>query len=556
MEPTNPVNLWQLNVDQYITDHNCGQVTSHLIWEPSTTRLHPEGLYSEDIFGEIGSPSRIVRIGYIALNTRVFVPGVFKKVTDLKGYYQDVLAGKAYAKFDPKLKDIVLCSPETPGADTGFTFFMDVFPKLVFTKTKSYARNTKVDLVNKAREANVATTDKLLVLPAGLRDLRQEGDRYVTEDINKFYLGIMSLGNEVQSSDDPELSRLYDGVRYTIQLKCFELYKEHENFLDGKRGFVQRRYARRAIGWGTRNVCSVSNLRAASVDSPSYHKHDETVIPLFQAAKMFQPLVIHNLRQLFYGQVFDQGALNVPAINTKTFDTEYIEVAPDEITKAQSSEGMESLIQMFQNIHMRKRFVILKDIKGKHYYMFLVYQKDDEIYLLRDKRDFISFMKSQKNHDVDVNNIRPLTYAEMLYLATFRATERKFAQITRYPAIELGSTYPSRVKVASTVPSKQVKFSSQYKDDYFIILPHYPDLNSDFQDSLVLHDSRLKGLTADFDGDTISANAIMSDEAVQECEDYLNDPRSYINPNGKFLNSVATDLTEMVIYNLTRDPDK
>lgn len=46
----------------------------------------------------------------------------------------------------------------------------------------------------------------------------------------------------------------------------------------------------------------------------------------------------------------------------------------------------------------------------------------------------------------------------------------------------------------------------------------------------------------------------MSDEANQECTNYYTKPKSLVTLSGSFLKSAETNLTRLVLYNLTRIP--
>lgn len=555
MEPKNPVNIWPLHPEKYIKEHGLIEVTSYLTWEPSSSNLHPDGLFSEGIFGQLGSPERLSTMGFISLNTPILSPLAYKNVNDLKGLYVRIMSGQQYAIFDEKLKDFLPCDKTEVGCDTGYTFFLSRFNDLKFAHNKSELRSQKILTIEKMKEMDAAIVRQVLVLPAGIRDIKQTGDRFEVEEINKVYTSILSLASEVkQSTSNPLLDKVYDGVRYNIQLKVYELFLTHKNFFDGKTGYGQRRYARRGLAWGTRNVITAANMSAESVDDQTFLKQNETLVPVFQAAKAFQPAVISQLRELFYSQIFSMGVTRVAGIDTKTFNIEYIDVTDTEVTKALSSAGLEELIVMFQNVHMREKPVIIRDVNNKFYYLFLVYDNNNEIYVLRNVNDFSTFMKENKNHEVDTSKIRPLTYVEMMYFATYKAVLGRHVTVTRYPAIEIGSIYPSKVKIGTTVPSKKVKFTSQYQEDYSIELPHYPIVGNSYIDSVVIHTSQNKGLDADYDGDTISINSVLSVEANEEQTKYLHSIESIISPSGKFLKSAYTSLTNLTLTNLTRDP--
>ena len=42
-----------IDVDKYINENHVQEVTSYYIHEPGTNNFHPEGLFSEEIFGKL-----------------------------------------------------------------------------------------------------------------------------------------------------------------------------------------------------------------------------------------------------------------------------------------------------------------------------------------------------------------------------------------------------------------------------------------------------------------------------------------------------------------------
>ena len=65
-----PMNLTILDPEEYIQRKNILPVSSHAMYETSTGRFHPEGLFSEVIFGQVGTNQRLVKRGFIDLHTQ------------------------------------------------------------------------------------------------------------------------------------------------------------------------------------------------------------------------------------------------------------------------------------------------------------------------------------------------------------------------------------------------------------------------------------------------------------------------------------------------------
>lgn len=495
MEPQAPFNIWTMHPEQFILKNNLKEVTSQMIFEPSSNNFHPEGLFSEEIFGQVGSSSRISTLGYIDLNTDILAPVIYKNVIDLKPVYGSIMQGKTAAVWNEKTKQFDVCTKEFEGADTGYSFFISHFNELKFDKTSSPARNNKITTINKARSTNTAVVNKLIVSPAGLRDVKEERGRVAIEEVNKLYKTILAIAQEVKNSlNNPFMAKFYDGIKYNLQLKVYEIYTYWTDFMDGKTGFAQRRYARRAVAYGTRNVVTSAEMTGTSPNDPTFLKHNETLLPIFQAAKAFQPLVIHAIREYFYNAIFTFGSVNVSVIDPETKRLVYAEIKESELTKALSTELAEDTISLFQNTEVRLNPVSIKDKDDKVYWMYLVYDTGDTIEIFRNLDDFIErYKRFNPNKEIVLDNVRPLTYLEMMYLATEQATNNKYATVTRYPAIEIGSIYPSKVKIGSTVPSREIIYKI---NGYEISLPHYPVLGNAYLDSTVFHPSQAAGLGA------------------------------------------------------------
>lgn len=498
MKPAAPFNFWTMNPDQFILKHGLKEVVSQMIFEPSSNNFHPEGLFSEEIFGQLGSASRISTLGYINLNTDILAPVIYKNVIDLKPVYASIMQGKTAAVWNEKTKQFDVCTKDFEGADTGYSFFISHFNDLVFEKTSSPTRNNKILTINKAKASKTAIVNKLIVSPAGIRDVKEERGKIAVEEVNKLYKTVLAISQEVKNSlNNPFMAKFYDGIKYNLQLKIYEIYAYWSNFLDGKTGFAQRRYARRAIAYGTRNVVTSAEMTGTSPSDPTFLKHNETLLPIFQAAKAFQPLVIHAIREYFFNAIFTFGSVNIPVIDPETKKLVYTEIKDSELTKALSTELAEELISMFQNTETRLNPVSIQDKNDKTYWLYLIYDTGDTIQIFRNMDEFIErYKRYNPNKELIMDNIRPLTYLEMMYLATEHATRGKYATVTRYPAIEIGSIYPSLVKIGSTVPSREIIYKF---DPYEIKLPHYPVLGNAYLDSTVFHPSQAAGLGADYD---------------------------------------------------------
>ena len=128
-----PFNIKIMKVDQFIQTNSCLPVLSQAMFEPSSTTFHEEGLWSEHIFGQIGSPERLVRFGYIDLNTFVIQPVIYKNILKLADFYEDIFSGTQYAIYDKTTNKFVKSNATDKDASTGFSFFLDHLDTIILS---------------------------------------------------------------------------------------------------------------------------------------------------------------------------------------------------------------------------------------------------------------------------------------------------------------------------------------------------------------------------------------------------------------------------------------
>ena len=501
MAQLQPFNITILDVDKIVKDEMLREVTSEFIRESSSNKFHPEGLFSEQIFGEVASQERFSRCGYINLNCKVFHPVIYQDLKAIKRFYIEILSGVSYAVWDPEANDFARASEEEENAQTGFAFFLKYFDKIDLKKNNSLRRNDKIDVITKFSKLKMM--DKLIVIPAGPRDIKEEGGRDEKGSINSIYASILRNARCMVKGAD--MNPLYDSVHYTIQKRVIEAYEKIAEMVRGKRGFLEGKYYHRHVARGTRNVVTATNMDAESPDDPQYHKTNEVKVPLFQAAKGGANFLVYWYKTLFYDQVVSVTSENVPLINPKTYNLEYVPIDPKDKDLLTTSEGIEKTIDRFRDPFNRFKPVIVNS-NNKPYYMFLVYDKDNVINIIRNLAEFKQALQ-EAGETFDEAYLRPLTHAEMLYICAFSAFHGGHGLVTRYPITDEQSMYPAETHVITTSPARVVCFARYVKpspDD--VVLPEYPDLNGKFLDALMLHPTRLKSLCADFDGNCVTGS--------------------------------------------------
>lgn len=519
------------------------EVNSLDIFEsPGSSNFHESGLFSTEIFGRIGSDDRDRNFGYINLKTSILHPLVWDTLTRIKGLYTLILTGKAYATWDAKLKDFV-ASNDVDG-DTGYAYFMSKWEELVIPDGESPIRKQRIALINKYRQG--AVNDYILVMPAGLRDVEIDSVGRVKEgEINEHYRKLISISNTIANTTYKD-SDVFNKARVSQQLAFNEIYKTIETLLSGKKGFILGKWGGRNIVNGTRNVISAAIPNIRSLDDKYAPTANDTIAGLWQVSRGALPKYIYALKHGILEPIFNNSEGSVRLVNKKTLKSEFVNINSKEYDKWATVEGLEKVISTLSHIPRRSKPVYVDG-----HYLALVYKPKDEMVfkVFYDIDDLPTHFNKEDVH--------PITYFELIYLAYYKDVNKLKALPTRYPIEGEGSIYPSNLYLKTTVKSevrRELDDNWQPWDDDYHIAIEYPLFTPEaYIDTVVVHPSRLALMGGDYDGDMVSLNIVYTDEAIEEINRILKTRESIVNPAGGFRASMNTLTTALVMHNITGD---
>lgn len=510
------------------------------IFDGAGDNFHEDGLFSTSIFGKVGDERRNVRFSYIDIKIPVFHPVIYRALVSLKRLYAGILAGTDYVVWNEEIGDFDRSDPVN--GKTGFAFFVSKWESLRFEQTKSVMREQHILLIKKYRDK--AMTSKVVVMPAGLRDVEITNDGRVQKDeINDFYTGLLGVANTISEAAVKSNPEMINNARYRLQLTFNGLYDNIEARIEGKKKLLMGKWASRRIMNGTRNVITAMDTSTAYLGAPGSVGFNNTVIGLYQMLKAVLPVARYHLRNGFLSEVFP--AVDQPAVlvNKKTLKAEQVQLKTQYFDRFMTDEGIEKVISSYAEEDTRH-----KPLEIENHYVGLIYKGPDQTFrLLHD----IDEVPSTRNK----TDVYPLTFCELLYLSCYRELNKYPLFVTRYPVTGVGSIYPSKAYVKTTIKAEQRRELSPLWDpmDDTHVAYEFPITGGPFVNSLVPHSARLAKLGADFDGDTASGNVTYSDEAIQEVDDFLSKKRAYVGTDGRFISSVDVDTVKLVLYNLTGD---
>lgn len=518
---------------------NVGQVKVLDVFQNNTRDFHEEGLFSTSIFGRVGSKERLVRFGYIDLHVPILHPRIFHRVCALKQLYKEIMAGKEYARWDPKERDFV--KVDRMEGETGYFFFLKHFKDIRFKQTNSKQRDGRIQVVTK--NIDRALTERVLVIPAGLRELEvDENGGTDQHEINDFYYSLIKISNTLSTVRDLD-SPLTDKARFTLQIAFNELHDYlMSNATKGKNSFFSAKFGRRKIAYGTRNVFAVASTAVKHLDDPTNFGPRHTQVGVFQAIKATEPLFIHHLKTGYLDRIF-QGENSAWLIDPKTLMRVEVTMKPRSIDSWTTIEGITKLINQFFNVGIRNQYIEV----DKHY-LGLIYRRDGEFKLLHSLEDIPDDRKDAADY------VYPITWGELFFILCNRYIDECPADITRYPIAGSESIYPSYNYLLSTAtPYRMVELDDEWKPTGKAT-SRFPNTDSSIWfDILAPHGSRIGGMGGDFDGDTGNDNVNMSEEAKAGTKAYLDSILAHIDVDGNMIASPLIDPIKRIIYNMTGD---
>lgn len=515
-------------------------------WEGDTnvsSAFNPDGLFSIEIFGRVGEDRRDNQFSYVDIRVAVFHPIIYRALGKIKGLYHDILAGKAYAEWNAQTKDFE-ASNELDG-DTGFLFFVKYWDQIQFKTTGSPARKARIDLIEKYKDR--ALTDKILIMPAGLRDVRVgSGNRLEHDEINDVYRRIIGISRTVAGGTEKISSPALNYSRYQLQMAFNEAYAIIEKMLRNKSGFVQRRWARRRIFDSSRNVIASMDTSKRQLGDPHAPRATDTILGLYQTIAAARPFTIYKLRNGYLSEIFDVYGTSTLArlVDPKTLrraDVELSSIAKDRWT---TTDGLQRVINSYGDVENRHKPVVIEG-----YYLGLIYKGPDQTFRI------FGDINEVPEH-LDRKYVEPISLVEFIYLAGYRDWNSLKVIITRYPVTGLGSSYPSDLYVKTTSRSeRRTELGTDWQplgEDY--VASEFPVKGqSNFIDAQQVSPVRMPGLGADFDGDTCSALPVFSDEGRAEVTRQLHSREAYTDPAGGLRTSATTDTIALVMRNMTGD---
>jgi len=474
-----PFNIELLILDKK-TVNLLNPVTKTNIFVSRTQNFEPEGLFSTEIFGQIGSTSRNETFAYIDLQVKVFHPLLYQHLSTLRGFYKDVMLGKKYAKYDKSIKDLVPATQED--GETGYTYFVKVLPDIKMVDTGSIQREFKIKLL-KMYQGDSGMLDKWLVLPAGMRDYTVSEDGKISEDeVNDIYRKLITTTNILKSIKiTPSIESSVDAIKMKIQLLVNELYEHYRGLLDGKNKFILGKFAKRAIVNGTRNVLTPSITNITSINQEDGITVNHTIVGLYQFLRAIAPIAMNKIHTTFINKVMSPDTTTAKLVDVKTLKTKLVDIKIKKRDEWVTLEGLDGTIGKLEQEDIRSEPVMIDG-----HYLCLVHDRNNVLTVIDDTNNI--------PEEFEDKYIRPITYYEMMYISIYDIKNKYPAYVTRYPVANLGGVYPSLIYVRTTENPRTVTVKVNNKET---LMQEFPNSKEPYFNSVAVSPTHIDKLGAD-----------------------------------------------------------
>lgn len=267
--------LTLLNLDQFAK--NLTPITS-TVYTTRTGEFHETGLFSEAIFGPVGSIDRRRIFSYIDLYAKVLHPSILRIVLQLDRRVEKfisteesfVLNGDGRLEIVPR------------GGVTGIIEFIKIFPKIKF-RGETETRDKLIKFLDKEYKKGTLFVDKVPVIPPDLRPaILSEDGNWMIDGLNDMYIAVIRRAAQTRSSGSGPLKDL---LNYALQ----NAVTEHDNYvrtkIGKKQGIIRNQMLGKRIDFSGRAVIT---------PGPDL-KINEIGLPLRLAVGLFEPFILHRL---------------------------------------------------------------------------------------------------------------------------------------------------------------------------------------------------------------------------------------------------------------------
>jgi len=251
-----------------------------------TGEFHREGLFSEQIFGPVGSLDRKKTYSYINLNCKVVHPTALKLLVQLDRKVEKFLSTEeSFVVTKTGLLEV------SEDGVTGINNFIKLFPKIKF-RGETKDRDRFIILLNNAYKEGTLFINKIPVIPPDFRPIfKDESGNPVIDSHNDYYVSVLRRSFTMRSAGS---GPIYDLLNNGMQKAVSDLDEFIRTKIGKKSGIIRSQVLGKRVEFSGRAV----------ITAGPQLKVNEIGLPIKLAVSLFEPFIIHIL--LYAGRPKDE----------------------------------------------------------------------------------------------------------------------------------------------------------------------------------------------------------------------------------------------------------
>lgn len=330
-----------LDMDRFVKANDLKPITNPVTFTKNNVPTS-DGLLSNEIFG-ITMYDRMNTCAYIDLHEWFLSPIVYKVWSKLDKKIIACINETSYFSIDDKG-----ALYEDENGETGIEFLRKNFSRINIARTASIKRDMNVDFINSFKNKPGAFIRKMIVIPAGLRDVdTSKGGRVSIGVINILYRNLILACRALSESTGYGLD-MVGATRGRIQNNLVQIYdffgngttvngEETGAVVPGKLGVLRRAVMSKTTDYASRLVITAPELKVEKLEDMSSDL-DHVAIPLASIISNYTPYIIFSAKRYFENAF--SGNKGIPYIDPKTkeekivYPKDYqVQFSEDEIKK-------------------------------------------------------------------------------------------------------------------------------------------------------------------------------------------------------------------------------
>ena len=305
--------------------------------------FHPDGLFSETIFGPEESVERKKTFSFIKLNANVIHPTAYGVLVKLDMKIQEFLSSQETFSVDNRGTLV-----RDPNGVTGISEFIKMYPKIKF-RGGTTDRERFIKKMDIAYKAGTLIVDIVPVIPPEQRPAYQDQKgMWIIDPLNDYYTVIMRKASQMKGAS--KAGPLFDLLNYELQKSVLEHDKFIRKLVQKKRGLIRSQLLGKRTDFSGRAV----------VTPGPQLKVNEIGIPLRLAVKLFEPFILHR--------IFNSGKVNLEKLGKEVKSFTKLELSVDSIRSIFKSihggdklpKGLFDMIFEITEVAMMGRVVLAK----------------------------------------------------------------------------------------------------------------------------------------------------------------------------------------------------